>query len=82
MVMAALSQLAGEALRPRRGGGSLVGDVVQAFAPGVAPGLLGQRRARRRSALTAKDMAQAAQIASMISKKAAENFILSRTRGA
>jgi len=39
-----------------------------------------KRRRRRRRALTADDMRVALTIASAISKKAAENFILSRTR--
>jgi len=41
----------------------------------------GQRRRRRRKALTNDDVKTALTIASAISKKAAENFILVRTRG-
>lgn len=52
------------------------------FFPGSAGGNGGifKRRRRRRRALTADDMRVALTIASAISKKAAENFILSRTR--
>lgn len=39
------------------------------------------RRRRRRKALTNEDMRSALTIASAISKKAAENFILMRVRG-
>jgi len=42
----------------------------------------GKRRRRRRRALTADDMRLALTIASAIGKKAAENFILQRTRAA
>jgi len=42
----------------------------------------GRRRRRRRRALTADDMRLALTIASAIGKKAAENFILQRTRAA
>lgn len=41
----------------------------------------GQRRRRRRKALTNDDVRTALTIASAISKKAAENFILMRVRG-
>jgi len=41
----------------------------------------GRRRRRRRKALTNDDVKTALTIASAISKKAAENFILVRTRG-
>jgi len=41
----------------------------------------GKRRRRRRKALTSDDVRTALTIASAISKKAAENFILVRTRG-
>ena len=50
--------------------GGLVGD-GEAFPP---------RRRRRRKALTDADIRTALTIASAISKKAAENFILTRTR--
>ncbi len=40
-----------------------------------------RRRRRRRKALTSDDVRLALTIASAISKKAAENFILTRTRG-
>lgn len=49
------------------------------FGPGTFGGN-GRRRRRRRKALTGEDMRTALTIASAISKKAAENFILSRTR--
>jgi len=41
-----------------------------------------RKRRRRRKALTTEDMRTALTIASAISKKAAENFILMRVRGA
>lgn len=41
----------------------------------------GKRRRRRRKALTNDDVKTALTIASAISKKAAENFILMRVRG-
>jgi len=41
----------------------------------------GKRRRRRRKALTNDDVRTALTIASAISKKAAENFILMRVRG-
>ncbi len=47
---------------------------------GVPFGGGGRRRRRRRRALTADDMRLALTIASAIGKKAAENFILQRTR--
>ena len=69
----------------RRGVGLL--PTVGAGIGGVALGenLFGdgdgvRRRRRRRKALTAEDMRTALTIASAISKKAAENFILSRVR--
>lgn len=50
----------------------------------IGPAFLGfgdkKKRRRRRTALTAGDMRTALTIASAISKKAAENFVLSRTR--
>ncbi|HIB67462.1 MAG TPA: hypothetical protein EYO33_20760 [Phycisphaerales bacterium] len=42
---------------------------------------MGRRRRRRRKALTNDDVRTALTIASAISKKAAENFILVRVRG-
>ena len=51
------------------------------FIPGGGGGNgMFKRRRRRRRALTADDMRVALTIASAISKKAAENFILQRTR--
>jgi len=70
------------------GGGSTglgtIGDIANQLLPGrigARQDLLGRRR-RRRKALTNSDMNLALTIASAISKKAAENFILSRTRAA
>lgn len=72
------------------GGGStglgLVGDVANQLLPGrigrragfVDPTL--QKRRRRRKALSTDDIKTALTIASAISKKAAENFILQRVR--
>jgi len=61
--------------------------VVGAGIGGVAAGEAlfgddnGKRRRRRRKALTNDDVRTALTIASAISKKAAENFILMRVRG-
>ena len=55
-------------------GGFAVGE--QLFGDGD-----GKRRRRRRKALTNNDVQTALVIASSISKKAAENFILMRVRG-
>ena len=69
----------------RRGPGIL--PTVGAGIGGVAigEGLFGdengKRRRRRRKALTNDDVRTALTIASAISKKAAENFILMRVRG-
>lgn len=68
----------GSELRPGAFGGDRAKQNRARAAAGLPP-LSGGRR-RRRKALTDSDMAQAAQISSMISKKAAENFILRRTR--
>lgn len=48
--------------------------------PGILFGDEVRARRRRRKALTSEDMRTALTIASAISKKAAENFILQRTR--
>jgi len=76
-----------------RGGGTLVRRAagllpsVGAGIGGVAAGEAifgdgaGGRRRRRRKALTNDDVRTALTIASAISKKAAENFILMRVRG-
>jgi len=56
-------------------GGVAVGDALFGGAEGTG------RRRRRRKALTLEDMRTALTIASAISKKAAENFILMRVRG-
>jgi len=69
----------------RRGVGLL--PTVGAGIGGVAVGEAlfgdddGKRRRRRRKALTNDDVKTALTIASAISKKAAENFILMRVRG-
>jgi len=55
-------------------GGVAIGEAV--FGDGD-----GKRRRRRRKALTNDDVRTALTIASAISKKAAENFILMRVRG-
>lgn len=56
-------------------GGSAVGSQIFGGDEG------GGRRRRRRKALTNDDVRTALTIASAISKKAAENFILMRVRG-
>lgn len=65
------------------GAGLALGDDIPDIG-GLIPGIpfIGEkkRRRRRRKALTANDMTLALTIASAISKKAAENFILSRVR--
>lgn len=75
------------------GGGAIrgVGRLLPAVGAGfggvaLGEGILGgngefKRRRRRRKALTDSDVKTALTIASAISKKAAENFILVRTRG-
>ena len=83
--MAVLIQLARQALL-----GLGLGQALELATPGIdipfIPGGGGgggdpfKRRRRRRRALTADDMRVALTIASAISKKAAENFILQRTR--
>ena len=59
-------------------GGGLAGE---AFLGGDGDGGGGGRRRRRRKALTNDDVRTALTIASAISKKAAENFVLMRVRG-
>lgn len=89
----ALARTVGLALA-RRGPGRLAGralgllPVVGAGIGGVAAGeaIFGDddglpKRRRRRKALTDNDIRQALIIASSISKKAAENFVLMRVRG-
>ncbi len=68
-------------------GGGLAGGLVGQelgeqidFGFGPDGQMLPRRRRRRRKALTADDLRLALTIASAISKKAAENFILSRVR--
>jgi len=56
-------------------GGFALGEAI------VGDGGNGVRRRRRRKALTNDDVRTALTIASAISKKAAENFVLMRTRG-
>ena len=69
-------------------GGGVIGSELSGGGP--FPGFFGigggggggpTRRRRRRKALTNTDMQTALTIASAISKKAAENFILVRARG-
>ena len=61
---------------------SLASSAVMGAAKGGIPGLTKARGKyhRRRKALTRGDMADALTISSAISKKAAENFILVRSR--
>ncbi len=59
--------------------GAGIGGV--AVGEGLFGGDDGKRRRRRRKALTNDDVRTALTIASAISKKAAENFILMRVRG-
>lgn len=73
-------------------GGPLARRVLPPLGLGIGGGAIGEsligddgdgmpRRRRRRKALTNDDMRSALTIASAISKKAAENFILMRVRG-
>jgi len=62
------------------GAGTLAGQQAGDILFGGDGGGGAPRRRRRRTALTAGDMRTALTIASAISKKAAENFILTRTR--
>ncbi len=64
--------------------GAFQGDVARQNIARKRAGLppLPTGRRRRRQALTNDDIKLALTIASAISKKAAENFILTRTRGA
>jgi len=86
-VGAALARRGGVGGLARRGFGLL--PAVGAGIGGVAAGeaIFGDdgdgvpRRRRRRKALTDNDIRQALIIASSISKKAAENFVLMRVRG-
>lgn len=60
-------------------GGGFAGEALFDGVGGGADGM--KRRRRRRKALTNDDVRTALTIASAISKKAAENFILMRVRG-
>lgn len=78
------ARFAGRGLRPA----ARLLPTVGAGIAGVGVGELafggdgdGRRRRRRRKALTNDDVRTALTIASAISKKAAENFILMRVRG-
>jgi len=72
-------------------GGPLARRILPPLGLGIGGGAIGEglvggddeipRRRRRRKALTNDDMRSALTIASAISKKAAENFILMRVRG-
>lgn len=68
---------AGSELRATAFGGDVSRQNRARRAAGLPPISTGRRR--RRKALTADDIRTALVIASAISKKAAENFILSRT---
>lgn len=84
MAIGPLLALAGQAIS-RRGVGALTGGALAGGMGGLLGGLMGGDgggRRRRRKALTTDDMRIALTIASAISKKAAENFILVRSRGA
>jgi len=61
--------------------GAGIGGVAAGEALFDGPGGMGGRRRRRRKALTNDDVRTALTIASAISKKAAENFVLMRVRG-
>ncbi len=61
-------------------GGGAAGGLFDGDGGGAAGDML-RRRRRRRKALTNDDVRTALTIASAISKKAAENFILMRVRG-
>lgn len=88
----ALARSVGLALA-RRGPGRLAGralGLLPAVGAGIGGVAIGEslfdgedapKRRRRRKALTDNDIRQALIIASSISKKAAENFVLMRVRG-
>jgi len=71
---------AGSELRTSAFGGDVARQNAARRRAGLPPISTGRRR--RRKALTNDDVKLALTIASAISKKAAENFILTRTRGA
>lgn len=76
-LLASLAQAAlGQGARALRGGGRTPFSALTGGGPGGGGGVR-----RRRKALTHTDMSTALTIASAISKKAAENFILMRVRG-
>jgi len=84
--LAALAARVAAGLATRGGGLARLLPTVGAGIGGVAIGEQlfdgdGRRRRRRRKALTNDDVRTALTIASAISKKAAENFILMRVRG-
>lgn len=89
----ALARAVGSQLA-RRGPGRLAGralGLLPAVGAGIGGVAIGEslfdgddglpKRRRRRKALTDNDIRQALIIASSISKKAAENFVLMRVRG-
>jgi len=81
-VAAGLARTRGARLLPVIGagfGGAALGDL--AFGGNGDPLAPEMKRRRRRKALTNDDVRTALTIASAISKKAAENFILMRVRG-
>ena len=81
------------AARVAAGLGARAGPLASRALPAIGGGIAGvglggqlfngdeKRRRRRRKALTNDDVRTALTIASAISKKAAENFILMRVRG-
>lgn len=83
---AILVQLASRALQLLgvTAGGAAIERIAGIDIPFIGPGQFGangvRRRRRRRKALTGDDLRIALTLASAISKKAAENFILQRVR--
>jgi len=87
--MGALVALAARVAAQLGGRSGALARIAAPVGLGIGGGLIGerlgddgiQRRRRRRKALTNDDVRTALTIASAISKKAAENFILMRVRG-
>jgi len=88
--MGALAALAARVAAGLAGRGGAIARLLPPVGAGIGGVALGEglfgdgdgkRRRRRRKALTNDDVRTALTIASAISKKAAENFILMRVRG-
>ncbi len=87
--MGALIALAARVAASLRGGAGPLTRLLPTVGAGIGGVAIGEqlfdgdgkRRRRRRKALTNDDVRTALTIASAISKKAAENFILMRVRG-